>query len=302
MGRKRLALRSRPVRWVLTLAGLAIVLGCTPAWLRAQDGSSNAIRRTTIYRDIEREYFVRLPRDFAADETYWLLVTAHGGGGTGGPRNWLARDVHRAVNERGFDAIVVSPTFTTHRFPSLGEGAFFEQVLDEIQEAYRLRPKLLLAGYSRGSGFSHRFAFGNPNVVEAVSLISEGTWTTPDGRLLNDTFGEVADPRSFLRSPQNAEGLPENRRSLFTNQIADVAGLRAKPGAENIPFLVMCGTLDPRCNVTQEFAENLENEGYRVETEWTRTAHNWSVAAQTEFYEYSQGAVEFFLRVTEDAR
>ena len=65
----------------------------------------------------------------------------------------------------------------------------------------------------------------------------------------------------------------------------------------------MCGTLDPRFDMAQEFARSLENDGYRVETEWPRTAHGRTDdASRTEFEKYSQGAVQFFLRATEAAR
>ena len=82
-------------------------------------------------------------------------------------------------------------------------------------------------------------------------------------------------------------------------RVAAVAGLAPRPGAENIPFLVMCGSLDPRHEIARQFAQALEKAGYRVESEWPRTPHGSrsDVEFQVEFKKYPRRAVEFFLRI-----
>ena len=100
----------------------------------------------------------------------------------------LATRISSAVAETGFEAIVVSPSspdadLNAIRFPTLGEGEFLEAIVKAMRADYRLKSKILLAGYSRGAQFAHRFALAHPEVVEAVAPLASGTWTTPDGRL-----------------------------------------------------------------------------------------------------------------------
>ena len=209
------------------------------------------------------------------------------------------------TDELGLKAIVVVPSFSNDdflasRFPALGEGEFLDHVLDELRGEYRLRPKILLTGYSRGGQFSHRFALQNPEKVEACAPFAAGTWTTPDGRLLIDRFGEVSEPESFLSTSENATDVPERLRNLFQPRVAAVAGLAADPASKAIPFLVMNGTLDPRLPIAREFARSLAENGYSVETDWPRTPHvcDDEPACRVEFGRYAQRAVEFFLSVT----
>jgi predicted esterase len=302
---KRTSVFSVATRAYLWMAGL--FFACE---LRAQEGSEEPIRSTLVYQGAEREYFVRLPRDFDGEKLYWLLVAVHGGGGNG-RTFFMAESIRTSADSLGLEAIIVSPSFSNEdfnasRFPTLGEGAFLQQVLEQLRGEYRLRPKVLLTGYSRGGQFSHRFALLNPTQVEACAPFAPGTWTTPDGRLLVQSFGEVPDPASFLASPADAKAVPDRLRNLFEPRVAEAAGLQAKAGANGIPFLVMCGTLDPRLDIAKEFARDLKKEGFAVETEWPRTPHRCRDddrecrdEYKTEFERYSRAAVEFFLSVTE---
>ena len=115
------------------------------------------------------------------------------------------------------------------------------------------------------------------------------------------SLGEVKDPKSYLASPQNGEGLRASQKSLFDPRVAKVAGQPASSGAKAIPFLVMCGTLDERFEIAKEFASSLKRLGYTVNTAWPRTMHGGRKKDEyrAEFEKYSQVTVEFFLRVTE---
>ena len=263
------------------------------------------LRSTIEFGGEDREYYVRLPMAFDPEKTYWPLVAVHGGRGNG--RNpFLARGVHRAADALGLDAIVVSPSFSNtdfqaSRFPALGEGKFLLAVLDDLRRHYRLQVKILLTGYSRGGQFSHRFAFAQPALVQAVAPFAAGTWTTPDGKLLIEALGEIDKPRAFLSDPENASLVPTRLQSIVVPRVAQVAGILAKPQAKDIPFLVMCGTLDTRFDTAQRFAKTMKAAGYDIQTEWPRTPHGSRDKAEfmAEFEKYAQGAVAFFLRVTE---
>ena len=269
-----------------------------------QTAETSPDRRTITFRGFEREYFVYLPPRFDREKTYWLLVVM---GAVNGRNNFLANGILRAAPDNALEAIVVSPSspdddLNAIRFPTLGEGEFLADIITAMRTEYRLKPKILLTGYSRGAQFAHRFAFSHPDVVEAVAPLASGTWTTPDGRFLVEELGEMPAPHTFLAKTENAAAVPVRLRNLFEPRVAAVAGSKAKTASKNIPFLVMCGTLDPRLPIAKEFVHSLETLGYHVEVEWPRTPHmcranSCPTVEQAEFQKYSRKTVEFFRRV-----
>lgn len=287
----------------LALAALPLMLS-SRSLVAQPRATSSPDRRTLAYHGLEREYFVHLPPSFDRDKPYWLLVVM---GAVNGQTNPLATRMSRAAAEIGLEAIVVSPSspdedLNAIRFPTLGEGEFLHEIVKAMRADYRLKPKILLTGYSRGGQFAHRFALAHPEVVEAVAPLASGTWTTPDGRFLVEEIGEVRDPQTFLAKTENAATVPERLRNLFEPRVAAVAGSKAAPGSQHIPFLVMCGTLDPRLPIAKEFVRRLEALGYQVEVEWPRTPHvcrnPCPAEYAAEFQKYSRKAVEFFQRVS----
>lgn len=173
-------------------------------------------------------------------------------------------------------------------------------VLQDTRARYALHPKILLTGYSRGGQFAHRFALLNPGLVEACAPLAAGSWTTPYGRFLLPGIGEVLDPETFLSTPENDEGLSASQENFFDAQAAKVAGFPAEPGTKAVPFLVMCGTMDDRFEVAQDFARILKTQGYTVETAWPNTGHGVKSASEpAESLRYAQETVSFFLGITE---
>jgi poly(3-hydroxybutyrate) depolymerase len=266
------------------------------------------LRRTLTFGGSEREYFLYLPPGFDTTKTYWPLVVVHGSGQHGRipfPNAAFARFVAAAH----FDAIVISPSFrnddnNASRFPSLGEGAFLDDVLQDVRQHYSLRSKMLLTGYSRGGQFSHRYAFAHAERVAAVAPMASGTWTTPDGRLLVEGLGELRNAGEFLADTTNASRVPENLRDLFRPTVAATALTKAFAGSRQVPFLVMCGTLDPRLSIAQEFARSLESQGYRVLVEWPRTPHACQDMAcfmehRAEWEKYLHRTIDFFRSIAQ---
>ena len=290
----------------LGLIAVAFVVALSPLVTGQTEKLDELMRRTLTFRGAEREYFVKLPPGFDRSKTYWPLVTVHGGGGNG-RAFFMVGAVARAVADLGLDAIVISPSFTNEdgnasRFPPLGEGAFLEEVLEELRRDYRLRAKMLLTGYSRGGQFTHRFALAHPEQVAAVAPLASGTWTTPDGRFLAEGAGEIRDARAFLSNAGNISKLPDRLRDLFEARVASVAETKALAHAREVPFLVMCGTLDPRLSIAKDFVSSLQGLGYKVDVDWPRTPHSCTDDAcrkehGSEFEKYSRRTVEFFQRV-----
>jgi poly(3-hydroxybutyrate) depolymerase len=274
--------------------------------LRGKGTTYLPVRRTIAYGGAEREYFLGFPPDFDRTKSYWALVVVHGAGQHGRipfPNTAMAR----FTTELGLDAIVVSPSFSNDddkasRFPSLGEGEFLERVLTQLRKEYALRPKILLTGYSRGGQFAHRYALAHPDRVAAVAPLASGTWTTPDGRFLVEGIGEVRKARAFLADSRNVSKVPDNLRTLFQPRVAAVAETRAAAGAREVPYLVMCGTLDPRLPIAEEFVRSLQSLGYHVSAEWPRTPHGCDDAAcwqqhRSEFEKYLRRTADFFRQV-----
>ncbi len=300
---------------VAVFAALATCLGSTPAAAQGQstrdevrqlvakgDPATKRTRETISFNRTEREYFVQLPPDYESRRTYWLLVAAHGGGGNGADSR-VGRYGH--WSERlGLEAIVVTPTFhqtnaATVRFPSLGEDEFLKAVIADVQSNHRVRAKILLTGYSRGGQFSHRFAQQNPSLVFACAPQAAGSWTTPDGRFLMEGRGEIRNPSKVLASLSPSD-LQERWRANFNPRaVAPVAGLPARPGAERIPFHVMCGMLDTRYEIALDFVASLKDSGYEVTTEWPRSPHGPTEPDHVQEWEkFRRRAIEFFLEVT----
>lgn len=267
-----------------------------------QANGEDPIRMTLDYDGSKREYFVRLPMDFDPRKSYWPLVTVHGGNGNG-RTHFLAKAARQEANRQGLEAIVISPSFSNEdfqasRFPDLGEGPFLEAVLKDVRSKYDLEEKILITGYSRGGQFSHRYALRNPEGVLAAAPCASGTWTTPDGHLLIEAIGEVADPETYLQETEDLSQVPERLHGMFNQRVGSAAGLKAVDGSKNVPFLVMCGSLDTRWDIARSFADSLKGLGYEVETSWPRTPHGGrnSQEFQWESEKYSREAIRFFKR------
>lgn len=287
--------------WKRMIATSLLALGLQVA---VSAGNSKPLTYTFEHKGNDRVYSVFLPKDFDPDATYWPLVVVHGGGGRG-KTNPKAVAMRRIADEVDLPAILIAPDFVVKdknvsRFPMLGEEAFLNAVLQQVRGQFNFRPKILLTGYSMGGQFTHRFALGNPDLVHACAPLAAGTWTTPDGRLLIQDYGEVKNAKAFLSSKQNATKIPARLSGLFDARVAQVAERPAAKGAEKIPFLVMCGTLDTRWSIAKEFASSLKTSGFNVQTEWPVTPHGSKGSKhKAEFAKYPQRVIEFFTKHTE---
>jgi poly(3-hydroxybutyrate) depolymerase len=286
------------MRIILEVLALTIFLNLlqSPPILGRTD---DPLQRTLEYKGETRHYYIWLPKDYNADKTYWLLVAVHGGGGHA-RTNSKAISMRKTADEVNLPCIIISPKFNTQdkqlsRFPILGEGEFLKSVLTEVRKEFRLEEKILLMGKSMGGQFAHRFAFENPELIQACAPSAAGTWTTPDGKLLIERYGVVNDPEMFLSNPDNAQKVPERLHNLFDTRTARIAGRPAQKGAVKIPFLVMCGTLDTRYDIAKKFVDSLEKNGFCVETAWPQTPHTSSDEKyDSEFEKFPRMAVLFF--------
>lgn len=287
----------------LALGFLLLLATAAPLAWPAQAQAQERLRETLTVAGVEREYHVRLPRDYDPSREYWLLVIAHNPV-RNGQDYWLPRGVRSYADEVGLDAIVAVPSFsrTWGAYPAMGEGDYLKQVIADLRGQYRLREKILLTGYSFGGQVTHRFAFQNPEMVAAAAPLAMGSFSAPDGVLLSQTAGIVEDPVAFLGGRDGADD-PEELA-----QVARAATMPADPDSRAIPFLVMVGTQDPRWEYTQDVVARLRAAGYEVETDWPETPHSCLGADSeacdaeyaAEFDRFARRIVEFFHRVTRE--
>lgn len=288
---------TNPLTVYFTLFSIAfLIIFCNK--LEAKIQTPVAQRITTSFNNQEREYYIHFPAKFSKSQKHWPLVIVHGGGGNG-KSYFLADQLKEQINNLGFKAIIITPSFSntdnlSSRFPTLGEGDFLKQILEELHSKYNLHEKILLSGYSRGGQFTHRFAFQNPDFVLACAPFAAGTWTTPKGSLLIEAINKIDKPNAFLSDKANINSVPERLQNLFEERVANVAGLKAKAESKDIPFLVMCGTMDPRLNIAKQFAAELKESGYPLTTEWTNNPHKNRAEYPIEFKKYGTKLIEFF--------
>ena len=220
--------------------------------------------------------------------------------GSKGYPNPLAGPLQAKADAAGLDAVVISFSLLSHASAFFhSEDQILKKAVEDVRKRWRLRSRILLSGYSAGAQYAHRFAFAYPHLVKACAAHAPGTWTTPDGRLLVDEIGEIKNPVEYLSSMANAKGV-ERRRYLFEEPDLAVAySRRAAPEAVRIPFLVMCGTLDPRFEITRIFRDSLVEAGFAVESEWPKTPHNPfnDPRYDSEGERYTTRTVEFFNKI-----
>ena len=249
-----------------------ILLLMTPLAGFGQAQSTDQVRHALTVDGAEREYYVRLPRDYDPAREYWLLVVAHNPL-LNGMDYRLPRGVRRYADDTGLQAIVASPSFRPEWgvYPSLGSGTYLKAVIDELRERHRLRDQILLAGYSFGGQVTHRFTFQNPELVAAAAPLAAGSWTMPDGVLTTYAEGVIEDPEAFFASTEDGAQNPEQARAAT---LTGGSGL-----ARAIPFLVMVGTQDPRLEHTRALSDRLRAAGYEVSRRSGRTRRTAAWAA-----------------------
>lgn len=217
------------------------------------------------------------------------MAVIHGGGGNG-RQPGLGR-YGPVLHEAGLAAILVTPSFNNDVstwFPALGEGDVFLAMIEKLRTTYLLYPKILLAGFSGGGNFVHRFTHQHAALVLACAAQSAGSWTTPDGRFLVKGLGEVRDARTLASGQPISESSRPGREQYLNNDAARAGTRKLPPDTLRVPFLVMCGTRDTeRIDNAREFARSLAAHGFPVETGWPEAGHTLTM-------DFIRRTVQFF--------
>jgi pimeloyl-ACP methyl ester carboxylesterase len=152
-----------------------------------------------------RDVFVRLPQGANLDgqQPLQVLVTLHGMGDNGPS---FGGGLAAQADAHGW--VIVAPTigygdWTDPSQIAREEPALIAWLADYVRHlsdhiGYPVQPRILLFGHSRGAQLSLRFTEVHPELVQAVSAVSAGTYTLPysrdkgTGEALRFPFG-VAD-------------------------------------------------------------------------------------------------------------
>jgi hypothetical protein len=120
-----------------------------------------------------RDYWIHRPKKIQAGRPYFLLVAAHGYGGTGKDAAGFQMLVYYG------NCIVVCPTFVPD-YIALGKGTD-KQLLDlftSLKKEFSLHDKLFVTGFSGGSQYAHRFTLRHPQSVLGCGAHAGGSWCT----------------------------------------------------------------------------------------------------------------------------
>lgn len=129
--------------------------------------------------------FVYVPASAAARQPATVLVTLHGMGGEG---RVFCRGLLAEADRNGW--VLVAPTFRYYENwhdpaavlkDDVAVVQRLKAMLDQLPEltGLRLRQRVLLYGFSRGSQVAHRFALVYPRRVLGVAALAAGAYTLP---------------------------------------------------------------------------------------------------------------------------
>ena len=164
-------------------------------------------------------------------KTYWLVVGVHGVGGNGrgacGVADWatamddvivlgpsFAQMSREEYEKRNADqARPPGPPRDSYQMSGPVHEAKLKAQIAELGRHWDLHPKVFIHGFSAGAQFTHRFAFKNPEIVDAVSAHSAGSWASPEG---DDRINPAARAIPFALSCGEADNGKMSPSSGFT--------------------------------------------------------------------------------------
>jgi len=150
--------------------------------------------------------YLHLPKDLPIGSPVQVLVALHGMGGNG---EQFAANLLRDAERNHW--LIVAPTFEYGDWTDPAQIAredprlirWLAGYLEHLDQyvGVPVKPRVLLLGHSRGAQLAHRFAFFEPQRVQAVAALAAGTYTLPvergpEGGLMRFPFG-MADLSSI---------------------------------------------------------------------------------------------------------
>ena len=162
------------------------------------------------------EYYLYVPKGYAASRAWPLFIGIHGSGGTG-LECW---NLWQPYAEReGF--ILLCPSI-----PDQGGGWYQDDgerytwaAINQVTGQYNIKPRYFLAGFSAGAAFVQGFFIHYPESVQAVAILSAGVYRLPfplmgGGTPVLIVIGDRDDPAAIDGSLQFNQALINNGLSV----------------------------------------------------------------------------------------
>lgn len=201
---------SRP-NWFLWGSALVLLAFCAVIGVIGLNSFSIPKDPSQYRHDQPNEYYLYAPKDYSPDRSWPLFIGIHGSGGTGlDCWNWW----QAYADQEGF--ILLCPSIADSSggwYQTDGETKVFNDI-NQLQGAYRLKPREFLVGFSAGAQFVQGFAFRYPQYVSGVAILSAGNYYTPPLGARSIPFlvviGDQDDPVSILGSAAFSATLGQN--------------------------------------------------------------------------------------------
>ncbi|MBN2386219.1 MAG: hypothetical protein JXB85_04310 [Anaerolineales bacterium] len=202
-------MQKKKAGWLIPAIALTVVLGImgAGAWTVLRSPPDPAgFRHTEPY-----EFFLYVPKDYSPERAWPVFVGIHGQGGSG-LDCWTLWQSY--AEQEGF--ILVCPSIADQHggwYQDDGERIVL-QVLSQVRTDYHLEPRIFLVGFSAGAQFVQGFAFGYPQLVAGVAVLSAGNYYAPTGNARNIPFlvviGTLDDSTSIAYCEEFVASLQRN--------------------------------------------------------------------------------------------
>ena len=160
--------------WLVWMSlGILAVVGAF-AWLLSYDPGP---KDPEPYKHVQPvEYYLYVPKAYAADKEWPLFIGIHGAGGNG-LHCWHLWQAY--ADKEGF--ILLCPSIPGEPFGfrlDVGENTVWSAI-GEVQRQYRTKPRMFFTGFSAGAYFIQAFTCDYPRAVSGLSILSSGNYVDP---------------------------------------------------------------------------------------------------------------------------
>lgn len=167
-----------------------------------------------VNKKSEWSYYIYSPPNYTPSKKWPLFIGVHGSGGDGrGAMEWWRTFAYK----EGF--ILVCPNFRKG-YAELGYNTDQQllDIIEEVKKDFQIdEKKILLAGFSAGAQFAHRFVFRHPDTARAVSLMACGNYDLPD----SDKCKKVKDIKFLVMVGDNDDQKRRKSTELFAERLKE---------------------------------------------------------------------------------
>lgn len=144
------------------------------------------------------EYYLYVPKAYAADQEWPLFVGIHGAGGSG-MDCWNLWQSY--ADKEGFILLCPSvPGNSSGFYLDVGETTVWSAI-GELKKEYRVKPRMFFTGFSAGAFFIQGFTYHYPSYVSGLSILSSGVYLNPN------LFAEVIPMVVVIGDQDNASAV-----------------------------------------------------------------------------------------------